>query len=47
VLKGGPKTASGIGDGTGVKAGTHRASLTKLARAGEMVKADRGYALAK
>ena len=45
ALKGGPKTASEIANETGIKAGTIGASLTKLAKAGEVVKADRGYAL--
>ena len=44
-LKGGPKTASEIAKETGIKAGTVGASLSKLAKAGEVVKADRGYAL--
>jgi predicted Rossmann fold nucleotide-binding protein DprA/Smf involved in DNA uptake len=45
ALKGGPKTASEIATETGIKAGTVSASLSKLAKAGEVVKADRGYAL--
>ena len=45
ALKGGPKTASEIATETGIKAGTIGASLSKLAKAGEVVKADRGYAL--
>jgi predicted Rossmann fold nucleotide-binding protein DprA/Smf involved in DNA uptake len=45
ALEGGPKTASEIANGTGIKAGTVGASLSKLAKAGEVVKADRGYAL--
>jgi predicted Rossmann fold nucleotide-binding protein DprA/Smf involved in DNA uptake len=45
ALKAGPKTASEIANETGIKAGTVGASLTKLAKAGEVVKADRGYAL--
>ena len=45
ALKEGPKTASEIANETGIKAGTVGASLTKLAKAGEVVKADRGYAL--
>ena len=45
ALKGGPETASEIANETGIKAGTVSASLTKLAKAGEVVKADRGYAL--
>jgi predicted Rossmann fold nucleotide-binding protein DprA/Smf involved in DNA uptake len=44
-LKGGPKTASEIATETGIKASTISASLSKLAKAGEVVKADRGYAL--
>jgi hypothetical protein len=39
------KTASEIANETGIKAGTIGASLTKLAKAGDVVKADRGYAL--
>ena len=45
ALKDGPKTASEIADETGIKASTISASLSKLAKAGEVVKADRGYAL--
>jgi predicted Rossmann fold nucleotide-binding protein DprA/Smf involved in DNA uptake len=45
ALNGGPKTASEIANKTGIKAGTVGASLSKLAKAGEVVKADRGYAL--
>jgi predicted Rossmann fold nucleotide-binding protein DprA/Smf involved in DNA uptake len=45
ALEDGPKTASEIANETGIKAGTIGASLTKLAKAGEVVKADRGYAL--
>ena len=44
-LTGGPKTASEIATETGIKASTISASLSKLAKAGEVVKADRGYAL--
>jgi predicted Rossmann fold nucleotide-binding protein DprA/Smf involved in DNA uptake len=44
-LKSGPKTASEIANETGIKASTISASLSKLAKAGEVVKADRGYAL--
>jgi predicted Rossmann fold nucleotide-binding protein DprA/Smf involved in DNA uptake len=47
ALKGGPKTASEIANETGIKASTVSASLSKLAKAGEVVKADRGYALPK
>ena len=45
ALQGGPKTASEIANQSGITAGTVGASLTKLAKAGEVVKADRGYAL--
>jgi predicted Rossmann fold nucleotide-binding protein DprA/Smf involved in DNA uptake len=45
ALKGGPKTASDIANETGIKAGTVSTSLSKLAKAGEVVKANRGYAL--
>ena len=45
ALKPGPKTASEIANETGIKASTVSASLSKLAKAGEVVKADRGYAL--
>ena len=45
ALQGGPKTASEIANETGIKPGTVGASLSKLAKAGEVVKADRGYAL--
>ena len=45
--KDGPKTASEIANETGIKAGTVSASLSKLATAGEVVKADRGDALPK
>jgi CRP-like cAMP-binding protein len=47
ALQGGPKTASEIANETGIKAGTVSASLTRFAKAGEVVKADRGYALPK
>ena len=46
-LEGGPKTASEIATETGIKAGTVSTSLSKLAKAGEVVKADRGYRLPK
>jgi predicted Rossmann fold nucleotide-binding protein DprA/Smf involved in DNA uptake len=45
ALQAGPKTASEIANETGIKAGIVSASLSKLAKAGEVVKADRGYAL--
>jgi predicted Rossmann fold nucleotide-binding protein DprA/Smf involved in DNA uptake len=47
ALKDGPKTASEIATETGIKAATVSASLSKLAKTGEVVKADRGYALPK
>jgi len=47
ALKDGPKTASEIATETGIKAGTVGASLSKLAKTGEVVKADRGYGLPK
>ena len=47
ALNGGPKTASEIANETGIKAGTIGASLSKLAKTGEVAKADRGYALPK
>jgi predicted transcriptional regulator len=43
--EGGPKTASEIANETGIEAGTVGESLSKLAKAGEVVNADRGYAL--
>ena len=46
-LKDGPKTASEIATETSIKASTISASLSKLAKTGEVVKADRGYALPK
>ncbi len=45
ALKDGPKTASEISKRTGVGAGTASTMLTKMAKAGELVKAERGYAL--
>jgi predicted Rossmann fold nucleotide-binding protein DprA/Smf involved in DNA uptake len=45
ALEAGPKTASEIANETGIKASTVGASLSKLAKAGEVVKAGRGYAL--
>ena len=47
ALTDGPKTASEIANETGIKAGTVGASLSKLAKTGEVVKAARGYALPK
>jgi Bacterial regulatory protein, arsR family len=44
-LKAGPKTASEIAKETGIGSGTVGSTLSKLATAGEVVKADRGYRL--
>jgi predicted Rossmann fold nucleotide-binding protein DprA/Smf involved in DNA uptake len=41
----GPKTASEVANQTGINTGTASSTLTKLAKAGEVVKAERGYAL--
>jgi len=46
-LAGGPKTASEIAKETQIGTGTVGATLIKLAKAGEVVKADRGYSLPK
>jgi hypothetical protein len=46
-LKAGPKTASVIAEETGIGTGTVGSTLSKLATAGEVVKADRGYGLPK
>jgi predicted Rossmann fold nucleotide-binding protein DprA/Smf involved in DNA uptake len=45
ALAGGPKPASEIASETGIKAGTVGPLLSRLANAGEVVKADRGYAI--
>ena len=45
ALKDGPKTASEISKQTGISTGTTSTTLTKMAKAGEIVKAERGYAL--
>ena len=45
ALKTGPMTASEVAKATGVATGTVSTLLTKLARTGEVVKADRGYRL--
>jgi predicted Rossmann fold nucleotide-binding protein DprA/Smf involved in DNA uptake len=45
ALKDGPMTASEISKQTGIGAGSASTMLTKLAKAGEIVKAERGYAL--
>ena len=44
-LKSGPKTASEIAKETGISTGTVSTTLTKMATAGELAKADRGYGL--
>ncbi len=45
ALKGGPMTASEIAQATGIATGTVSTLLTKLAKTGELVKAERGYRL--
>jgi Fic family protein len=45
ALKGGPMTASEIAKVTGIGTGTVSTMLTKLAKSGELVKAERGYKL--
>jgi CRP-like cAMP-binding protein len=45
ALKPGPKTAGDIANETGIGRGSVSTTLTKLAKAGEVVKADRGYRL--
>jgi Fic family protein len=45
ALKGGPMTASEIAKVTGIGTGTVSTLLTKLAKSGELVKAERGYKL--
>lgn len=44
-LRSGPKTASEIAKETGIATGTVSSTLSKMATAGELRKADRGYAL--
>lgn len=44
-LKAGPQTASQIAARTGISTSTVSSTLTKMAKAGEIVKADRGYGL--
>jgi predicted Rossmann fold nucleotide-binding protein DprA/Smf involved in DNA uptake len=46
-LKSGPKTASEIAKETGIGTGTVGSTLTKMASAGDVVKAERGYGLPK
>jgi DNA-binding transcriptional ArsR family regulator len=45
ALKDGPKTAGDIAEATGIGRGTASTTLTKLAKSGEVVKAERGYKL--
>jgi predicted Rossmann fold nucleotide-binding protein DprA/Smf involved in DNA uptake len=45
ALKDGPMTASEIAKVTGIGTGTVSTLLTKLAKSGELVKAERGYKL--
>jgi predicted Rossmann fold nucleotide-binding protein DprA/Smf involved in DNA uptake len=45
ALKGGPMTASEIAKVTGVGTGTVSTMLSKMAKAGELAKAERGYRL--
>jgi Fic family protein len=45
ALKGGPMTASEIAKVTGIATGTVSSTLTKMAKSGELVKAERGYKL--
>ena len=45
ALKDGPMTASEIAKATGIATGTVSTMLTKLARSGELAKAERGYKL--
>jgi CRP-like cAMP-binding protein len=45
ALKDGPKTAGDIAEATGVPRGSASTTLSKLAKSGEVVKAERGYKL--
>jgi DNA-binding transcriptional ArsR family regulator len=45
ALKDGPKTAGDIAEATGIGRGTASTTLTKLAKSGEVIKAERGYKL--
>jgi hypothetical protein len=47
ALNRGPETASEIANEPGIRGSTISASLSKLAKAGEVAKADRRYALPK
>jgi CRP-like cAMP-binding protein len=45
ALKDGPKTAAEIADATGISRGSASTTLSKLAKSGDVVKAERGYKL--
>jgi CRP-like cAMP-binding protein len=45
ALKNGPMTAAEVAKVTGIATGTVSTMLTKMARSGELTKADRGYTL--
>ena len=45
ALKDGPMTASQIAKATGIGTGTASTMLTKMAKSGELAKAERGYQL--
>jgi len=45
ALKDGPMTASEIANATGIATGTVSTMLTKMAKTGELAKAERGYTL--
>jgi predicted ArsR family transcriptional regulator len=45
ALKDGPKTAGQIAEATGVPRGSASTTLSKLAKSGDVVKAERGYKL--
>jgi DNA-binding IclR family transcriptional regulator len=47
ALKDGPMTASEIAKVTGIGTGTVSTMLTKMAKSGELAKAERGYRLPK
>ena len=45
ALKNGPKTAAEIAEATGIPRGSASTTLSKLAKSGDVVKAERGYKL--
>jgi predicted Rossmann fold nucleotide-binding protein DprA/Smf involved in DNA uptake len=45
ALKDGPKTAGDIAAATGIPRGSASTTLSKLAKSGEVIKAERGYKL--